>query len=186
VERIVDIATVDCAKGLFQAIGFKEFQPYFAALHSSETICGDDRQATLLEEGLDKIKRRTRRYARKQISWIQRRLVKGAPTDGLAVHRLEASELDRWKITVQTKASELLRAELSGTPHAGENRTARFSRAQNLQQWRKHVCVVCNGKLLNGDHEWEAHLSSRSHRKRTKRKRHRVDRKGGDHDSLHP
>lgn len=37
-------------------------------------------------------------------------------------------------------------------------------------EWRKYDCDAC-GRTLNGEHEWKAHLASRSHRKRLSRKR---------------
>ena len=48
------------AKTAAQAIGHKELAPYFAGEIS-------------LEEALEKIKRETRRYAKRQITWFKRR-----------------------------------------------------------------------------------------------------------------
>eukprot|EP01027_Heterolobosea_sp_BB2_P014522 GEZU01020847.1.p1 GENE.GEZU01020847.1~~GEZU01020847.1.p1 ORF type:complete len:107 (+),score=34.57 GEZU01020847.1:114-434(+) len=31
-------------------------------------------------------------------------------------------------------------------------------------EWKKYVCDVCNGRVMNGLKEWQQHLQSRSHR----------------------
>ncbi len=55
-----------------QAIGYKEFLPYFAG-------------ECTLEEAVDAVRRNTRRYAKRQITWLRRypdALVIQADTDG--------------------------------------------------------------------------------------------------------
>mmetsp|Transcript_27800 Transcript_27800/g.78610 ORF Transcript_27800/g.78610 Transcript_27800/m.78610 type:complete len:538 (+) Transcript_27800:227-1840(+) len=42
--------------------------------------------------------------------------------------------------------------------------------------WTQRVCEACNGRVLRGDHEWEAHIRGRSHRKRVSSKRRQVAR----------
>jgi tRNA dimethylallyltransferase len=45
-----------------------------------------------------------------------------------------------------------------------------------LLSWKKHICEVCtkqseNPVVLNGDLEWKQHISSRLHRRNTKREK---------------
>ena len=56
--------------GIFQTIGFKEFHEY---LHSDNKT--KEENIALLEKGVDKMKVRTRQYARRQLKWINQRSV---------------------------------------------------------------------------------------------------------------
>lgn len=38
-------------------------------------------------------------------------------------------------------------------------------------EWRKFVCATCSGRVLNGPHEWQVHLQSRSHKRLASRAR---------------
>ena len=52
--------------GIFQAIGFKEFDKYLKS----------DNDEKLLEKGVEEMKAVTRKYAKKQQRWILNRIVK--------------------------------------------------------------------------------------------------------------
>jgi tRNA dimethylallyltransferase len=91
---------LDFTKGILQAIGFKEFAPLFALLHHhgwrdealedmagiGAFLQGDDKAVgdarRVLGECVEDMKRATRRYARKQIAWVQNRLLRGAKVEG--------------------------------------------------------------------------------------------------------
>lgn len=64
---------LDYTRGLLQAIGFKEFREYMAAGDD----CAPADKARLLEAGVADMKRATRRYARRQTTWIRNRLLRG-------------------------------------------------------------------------------------------------------------
>lgn len=55
--------------GIFQSIGFKEFENFFKCNTESE-------KQHLIEEGLKEMKLSTRRYAKYQIRWINNRFIK--------------------------------------------------------------------------------------------------------------
>ena len=58
----------DYTKGLFQSIGFKEF-------HENLVLPSVEQRQQLLDQGVDALKTATRRYARKQIKWINHRFL---------------------------------------------------------------------------------------------------------------
>ncbi|KAJ3043394.1 hypothetical protein HDV00_005092 [Rhizophlyctis rosea] len=63
-------------RGILQAIGFKEFHPYFTYLSSHPLPPADDpRLQELLAQGVEDMKRATRNYARRQVAWMRNRLV---------------------------------------------------------------------------------------------------------------
>ena len=191
---------MDYSKGVLQAIGFKEFAAYFA-LKSKQggshldgsAGCGggggggsssdstnasgsdDGAAAAIFEECIDKMKRSTRRYAKKQVTWIQRRLMQGPPCEQLYLHKFNASDLAVWGVNVLQEAVQIVQAHTTGsTPPPGIARKPKPSKAEALLQWRKYTCDVCNGKVLNGDHEWQAHTKSKAHRNRTKKRKSRI------------
>lgn len=60
-------------RGLWQAIGYKEFDPYFVALEQGNTDKVELDKIKL--ECTDRMKAATRRYAKSQIKWIKNKLV---------------------------------------------------------------------------------------------------------------
>jgi tRNA dimethylallyltransferase len=63
----------DYSQGIFQSIGFKEFHE-FLVLPPAER--GTERGAKLLEGGVAALKLVTRRYARKQLRWLNNRVLR--------------------------------------------------------------------------------------------------------------
>ena len=174
---------LDYSKGVLQAIGFKEFAGYFALKLHESSIQGGSKGATaatkMFEECTDKMKRFTRRYARKQVTWIQRRLMEGPPCKQLYLHKFNASNLETWDLNVLQEAVNVVEAQIAETPLPGNDRKLKASKAETLLQWRKYTCDICNGKVLNGDHEWQAHTKSKSHRNRTKKRKNGSGSAGG-------
>ncbi|KAJ3041890.1 hypothetical protein HK097_002158, partial [Rhizophlyctis rosea] len=84
---------------------FKEFHPYFTLLSTKPT----DPQLSLLQsQGVEEMKRATRQYARRQISWIKNKLageVLGEMEGGKAgFYLLDAGDLTKWNEEVRDKA----------------------------------------------------------------------------------
>ncbi|KAF7724780.1 hypothetical protein EC973_000736 [Apophysomyces ossiformis] len=178
-------------RGVWQAIGYKEFDPYFSACEmqgkneAMELDLGD-----IKEQCTQKMKMVTRRYARRQVQWIRNKLL---PTvwkseDDVVVYLLDAGDLDKWDTEVRQKAIEVAKAFQAGLPlpdptSLGETAAKMLSKTENpmdtqtrVLSWRKHVCPVCRTPegdevVVNGDNEWEQHKSSRRHRKSAKFRR---------------
>lgn len=60
-------------RGLWQAIGYKEFDPYFVALESNSL--DHDQLEKIKLDCTERMKAATRRYAKSQIKWIKNKLV---------------------------------------------------------------------------------------------------------------
>lgn len=67
----------DYTHGILQSIGFKEFHD-FLMLSDEEhlTVADPVRSEKLIEEGVEKLKLVTKRYARRQIKWIRNRFLR--------------------------------------------------------------------------------------------------------------
>lgn len=64
---------VDYQLGIFQNIGFKEFHDYLILPEEEKST---EQGRRLLEQGIDDMKRATRKYAKKQVRWITNRFLK--------------------------------------------------------------------------------------------------------------
>lgn len=60
-------------RGLWQAIGYKEFDPYFTAIESNSA--NEDELKRIRDECTDRMKAATRRYAKRQVQWIRNKLL---------------------------------------------------------------------------------------------------------------
>lgn len=67
--------------GIFQSIGFKEFDEYFQYLETNGSNEDSAVKNDLLKKGIEEMKVSTRRYARIQMRWIRNRFVKRKPLD---------------------------------------------------------------------------------------------------------
>ncbi|KAJ1664048.1 tRNA dimethylallyltransferase, mitochondrial [Coemansia sp. RSA 1813] len=204
--------------GLKQAIGFREFDPYLKATaiapDAGGSGCVGSKAEVLKQNGIADMKTSTRRYAKRQISWIRNKLIpecRATAEKSTRAHAyiLDASDLGSWDTCVQEKgvdiakrfmsneslpdaanvspAAEALFAEIKGNP-------------ESLLSWKRHYCNVCSKTAdeakdgvaydvwLNGDDEYNQHLRSRQHKKNL-RYRKRIlpslgDRSSQDSDTL--
>ena len=100
------------SRGLLQSIGFKEWTEYLnlqGASSNGSDIDGAELQAAI-DAGTDRLKQRTRRYARKQLTWIRNRMVRR----GVLVHLLDATHAEKWDDIVLNPAIEIANAFLKG------------------------------------------------------------------------
>ncbi|KAJ3120870.1 hypothetical protein HK098_004186 [Nowakowskiella sp. JEL0407] len=122
---------IDYNRGIFQSIGFKEFESYFQHLRQNQSSPPDlsniyipSAQESswflsplhpLISSGLYKMKATTRQYARKQLRWIKNNLFpyvyshqygksEEAEKDYLGFHALDSSDLSKWDEFVESEA----------------------------------------------------------------------------------
>ncbi|CAO3636519.1 unnamed protein product [Cunninghamella echinulata] len=175
-------------RGLWQAIGYKEFDPYFTAIETNSA--NDDELRRIREECTDKMKAATRRYAKRQVQWIRNKLlptVWKSQKNDVMVYLLDAGDLNQWDSNVRQKAIEITKAfqedkEMPDPQSIGEAANAMLTKNDiedtqtRILTWKNHICPVCKSEkgdhvILYGDIEWEQHRKSRSHRKSIKNKK---------------
>ncbi|CEG81005.1 Putative tRNA dimethylallyltransferase [Rhizopus microsporus] len=172
-------------RGLWQAIGYKEFDPYFNALEEGKE---ESEIVKIKDECTERMKAATRRYAKRQIQWIRNKLlptVMRSKGDDVLVYLLDANDLSNWNINVKDKAITVAKAFQEDLPLpsatslsvTAEAMLTPSDDAQDTQSrvlnWKKYVCDICKTDKgeplqLNGDKEWEQHKKSRFHRKYVK------------------
>jgi len=160
------------SKGLFQSIGYKEFEAYFNACpprsggDSTDLLVPDPSSpaASLFNEGLAQMKLATRQYARRQAKWLKNKLIPAVTASSSTeanrvwIYLLDASELgDSWELNVRDKAVSLMEQFLSNRdddmpdPQSLSDLAAELLQPQrstllpseSLSARRKRVCEIC-------------------------------------------
>jgi tRNA dimethylallyltransferase len=157
--------------GVYQVIGFKEFLPWLeaggdAAAQTAGEPAGES--AKLLQECVDKMKQRTRKYSKQQTKFMKNTLmpklaemVEEAParTD-IAAAVLDATDLTQWDTTVAARGIDVARAflvpgENSSDPAAAVVRDHFIADTPALrsllvtpksftrEQWQNFTCDTC-------------------------------------------
>lgn len=70
--------------GIFQSIGFKEFDDYLKIVDNEEkenSNTVEDKHMELFNKCIEEMKLSTRRYAKTQVRWVQNRFIKSKTTD---------------------------------------------------------------------------------------------------------
>ncbi|GAA6052700.1 hypothetical protein JCM3770_007181 [Rhodotorula araucariae] len=196
IDRLWEIANApgaeptDYSKGIYQAIGYKEFSPYLSLAHRSPTLTLEmsPELRALFNEGIRTMKTSTRQYAKRQVKWIKGKLlpaVRAAQEDGedVEVVLLDASDLSRWEERVQQPAIDILHKFLDCEPlpaPASLSAAAAMHLAQTTASsasLTKRSCPTCTHDLARPfmveERQWDAHLLTKAHkmagRKRDKR-----------------
>lgn len=157
-----------CENGVWQVIGFKEFLPW---LNNDPNIT--------LEECVDRMKIRTRQYAKKQVKWIKKMLI---PDIEGSIYLLDASDLSQWDSMVKERSMKIAQEfvsnrsiEESFAPQRLEGLLARkVQPLRTADDWKQHTCSVCfdqegNELIAIGEKNWKIHLNSRRHRSNSSR-----------------
>lgn len=176
----------DCTSGIWQVIGFKEFFPW---LQSGE------RDPKLLSEGIERMKIRTRQYAKYQVKWIKKLLGIELSKEsrfnykyGGRMYILDATDLAQWDNAVKERGILISREFLSKGPNAVTSDTVPPHLESILQDvtqhtdfksnkilgaennWKHYQCPICKDKhgkgfVAVGEDNWKLHMQSRRHRR---------------------
>ncbi|CEP60184.1 tRNA dimethylallyltransferase LALA0_S01e04918g [Lachancea lanzarotensis] len=169
-----------CENGIWQVIGFKEFLPWL-----------EDSSAASFESSVERMKIRTRQYAKKQVKWIRKMLL---PDVKDHLYMLDATNLDQWRNNVLERAVSITDSFLSSSSiteeHAPSSLLSLLSK-DNLGEnspklendWTRYTCNACRDKdnkplVAIGFKSWEIHLKSRRHRTNLSR-----DKKMANHEA---
>ena len=165
---------IDYSKGIWQSIGFKEFQPYLKALQNG--VDGAE-LARIRRDCLEIMKGATRRYAKYQVKWITKQMMPLLEEQGNLdmLYVLDSTDVARYSENVTVKAAPLAQQFLAGEmmpAPASVSETAQsvLSRAMGAAasasqgtSCRKH-CTTCNATLLT-EGDWQKHMRGKAHRR---------------------
>ena len=155
---------IDNDRGIFIAIGYKEFMPFLTA---------DCRSENVKAECLERTNISTRQYAKQQTRWLRHKLLPFvAENDQLdCTFLLDASNLDKWHSNVEACAADLTESFLHGSklpsPKSLSNLAHDMLELKERPTFQSRQCDAC-GKTMMTESEWERHLSSKGHRHATR------------------
>lgn len=177
---------IDPTKGIMQAIGFKEFLPYLQKYENKVT----DAEITefirthqgivtttqvfdalkLLEQCLDELRLNTKRYSKKQLKWIQNRIILFNERKMPPIYELDGSHAEiSWEADVFTKAEHIIQSYIDDVEPSFRpiERNAAIAK-RNVHT--PNYCEDCDRRFI-GDAEFSAHMQSQRHQKVRKSRR---------------
>ena len=165
---------VDQSRGIWIAIGYKEFVPYLLALQDGKL---NPKELPILKrEAIERTKIRTRQYAKTQLRWIKTKLFT-ALSDAGALERLfllDGSDTSSWGSDVEASADRITAAFLQGAdlpdPHSICSVAVEMLSPGGRQERRVRPCDVCDKTMMTDD-AWRDHINSMKHKNTVKAKR---------------
>ena len=182
-SKIAGGESIDTTRGIWVAIGYKEFLDYQAALRKGDT--NPKQLSKLLSEAIEKTKAGTRQYAKRQIRWIRIKLNNAIDTAGAknSFFMLDGSDLSSWSQDVSETGLNLVDSFLkedtlpdpsSLSPLAAEMLTAsKPDTSARSDLWSRKHCEVCNTTSVT-ESDWTVHVNSKRHKKAMSSQRKRA------------
>jgi len=169
--------SVDRTRGIWQSIGWKEFEPYLRELDSEMT--SQEKLGTLCSSSIERVQIATRQYAKRQVRWIRLKLIHVLSEDDALdiLYLVDGTDLSRWLENVSNPAIDITGRFLEGS----ELRPPRELSAAALEFLSppdasdhpdvgfRQECELCHMTAVT-EISWKDHLKSRRHRGVVKRK----------------
>lgn len=167
--------SLDLTRGIWQSIGFKEFQPYLKAKEVG--IAGSELEKLRLD-CLEKMKTATRQYAKYQMKWIPKQMMPLLRDSGSLdkLYVLDSTDVSQYAEQVTDKAATLTENFLAGEEMAHPVSTSDFAReiltavegvssSQNIRC--NNYCKFCDATLLT-EASWRLHVRGRTHQRKVR------------------
>lgn len=170
----------DRTKGIWQSIGFKEFEPYLTA---SPATTPEKELEKLKDASVERMKISTRQYARSQLRWITHKTLPALTTSSLLPHLflLDSTDKSAYTSAVINPAVSITQSFLAGdslpdpksiSPTAADvlaDKLESSERAKKERVWNQKTCEVCGTTVLTVE-AWDKHVRGRGHRRAVYRK----------------
>ncbi|KAF4490230.1 tRNA dimethylallyltransferase [Fusarium agapanthi] len=177
-KKEVEGQRLDMTKGIWQSIGYKQFEPYLSAVD-------EGREATELEKlksaGLEEMKSATRRYAVYQTRWIRLkqipRIREIGPEAMNNMYLLDSTDVSAYGQNVVEPAVKLTGQFLRGEERPAPTEVSSLANEVLTQVGNpppkatpcKRTCEVCHTVLMT-EEAWKQHLKSSTHRRVVRKK----------------
>lgn len=150
--------SIEMDKGIWVAIGFKEFEPYLNTMENTPASSNSE----LLKDGTERMKISTRQYAKRQTQYVKHKIWPlfddGEDRDLFQV--LDTSDPGEWGQAVSRPAKSLVQAYLTKSPMNNHSNTttndAGFIR-RAPQARNTYSCKMCN-IIATSEASWESHV----------------------------
>ncbi|KAJ4305881.1 tRNA dimethylallyltransferase, mitochondrial [Kalmusia sp. IMI 367209] len=169
--------SIDQSRGIWVSIGYKEFLDYQNA--ASEGSISDEDLAKLTSAAITKTQAANRQYAKRQVRWIQIKLLNALITAGQRKNTflLDLSDVSQWETAAVQPSSDITEkfllgqllpdpATLSDAAREMLNPRRDYDLSQRPDLWKKKLCDIC-GTVAVTENDWNHHIKSRAHRRAT-------------------
>lgn len=167
--------SVDQGRGIWVSIGYKEFLDYQAALNDPAKSEKD--LASKKSAAIERTQAATRQYAKRQVRWIQIKLLNALINAGQLKNTflMDGSDVSKWDDMIARPALDITGSFLNGealpdslklSPAASEMLTPRrnYDLSERPDLWQKKICEAC-GTLAVNENDWNLHIKSRAHKR---------------------
>ncbi|KOS17149.1 tRNA dimethylallyltransferase [Escovopsis weberi] len=178
-EKAAAGQVVDMTKGIWQSIGYKQFEPLMVA-------SDEGREAAELERlraaALEDMKTATRRYANYQTKWIRLkqipRLKEQGPHAFGSLYLLDSTDVSQFRANVVEPAADVAARFLAGEARPAPTEMSALAREILTRVGEpppretpcQRTCEVCSTVCVT-EEGWQRHIKSAGHRRVMKRKR---------------
>ncbi|KAM4066392.1 IPP transferase domain-containing protein [Hirsutella rhossiliensis] len=170
---------VDMSKGIWQSIGYRQFEPYLEALDEGKDAAALEQ---LKADALEDVKTATRRYANYQTRWTRlkqmRRLREHGPEALQSLYLLDSTDVSRFEPAVVEPAARLTEQFLHGESlppatelslRAAEVLTS-LGDPPSAETPHRRACDVCQTVVLT-EQAWARHVKGAAHRRAIKKRK---------------
>lgn len=170
---------VEMSRGIWQSIGYRQFEPYFDALDGGK----DTKEVEKLKaQGLEEMKAATRRYAQYQTRWTRLKqfplLAEQGPQALDSLYLLDSTDVSAFATAVVEPAADVAAKFLNGDarPHPTELSALAsevLGEAREVpppQTPCEKKCEIC-GTFVTTEEMWEKHIKGYGHRRVMKKKK---------------
>ena len=177
-KKVAEGNILDMTKGIWQSIGYKQFEPYMTALDEGRDAAEVER---LKSAALEEMKTATRRYAAYQTRWIRLKQIprlRDVGSEALnSLYLLDSTDVSQYKDNVVEPAVKLAGQFLNGETLPAPTEMSSLA-CEVLTQVSnpvpkalpsKRMCEVCHTVLMTED-AWKKHLKSSTHRRVVRKK----------------
>ena len=160
--------TVKYTEGIFQSIGLRDFHEFLVKQEGKmfDESKASDRDKALLSLCVESMKSTTRRYAKKQMTWVKNRFLARPQSSAPDVYGLDVTDLENWESNVLKNALDVLDKLTKGEKPLYEP----LSRViVTDDRHARHVCEICDNRVILGEENWSRHVRSKKHKWHLKR-----------------
>lgn len=170
---------LDLTKGIWQSIGYKQFEPYQVALAEGRDA---EEVLRLKEAALEDMKTATRRYANYQTKWVRTKqlplLAAQGPTALGCLYLLDSTNVAHFQENVVGPAAKLTEQFLNGLPRQSPQELSALAREvlteasepSPKQVFAQRTCEICRTVLVT-EQAWQQHVRGTAHKRVLKKKK---------------
>ena len=169
---------VDKGRGIWAAIGYKEFEGYSKA--SRDPATAQSTLDSLRTQAIESTKAATRQYSKRQIRWIRCQLFHLLEQTGISdrLFLLDGSDLTEWSTYIERPATTLVESFLKGKPLPCPTELSAVAKDvldslatsehnRRDRSWTRRTCEAC-GATAVVEKDWREHLGSARHKRTMK------------------